>query len=110
MNTNVNIAGNALLLDMGALELMAEAVGTHWSNPLEGITDLKEQAALIFYGGMARRNEEDGKATEKSHEDCKKMIRGMVPGDLIALTNAYTKIMAIPDDPEAKVVQEEKKS
>lgn len=110
MNTNVNIAGRTLLLDMGALEIMAEAVGTNWSDPLEGITELKGQAALILYGGMARKNEDDGVATQVSYDECKKIIRSLVPGDLIGLTRAYTRIMAIPDEPNAQAQAEEKKS
>lgn len=110
MNTNVNIAGRTLLLDMGALEIMAEAVGGQWSNPLEGITELKEQSALILYGGMARRNEEDGQPLQTTYENCKKLIRSLVPADLIAITRAYTAIMAMPDDPDAKPDAEEKKS
>lgn len=110
MNTHFKVGDYHIVIDMGALELMAAATGGKWANPLEDIPESRDQAALILYGGLARVDELEGRPQVKTYDDCKALIKGFAPGTASQLFNFYVQVMTIPGENEPAKAADEKKS
>lgn len=110
MNTNFEVAGHHIVIDMGTLELMAKAAGTGWANPIEGITTSKDQAGLILYGGLARVCELEEKPEKVTYDEAKKMIKTFAPFVITQLMRHYVAVLTIPGEEEIAEPSEEKKS
>jgi hypothetical protein len=110
MNTHFKVGEYHIVIDMGALELMANATGGKWANPLEDIPESRDQAALILYGGLARVDELEGRPQGKTYDECKTLIRSFTPGAASQLFNNYVQVMTIPGENEPAKQNEEKKS
>lgn len=110
MNTHFQVGEHHIVIDMGTLELMANATGGKWANPLADIPETRDQAALILYGGLARMDEIEKRPEGKTFEECKQLMRGFAPAEATQLFNCYTKVMTIPGEGEPPTEDEEKKS
>ena len=110
MNTHFKVGEHHIVIDMGALEIMANATGGKWANPLADVEDTKDQAALILYGGLARADELEKRSEQKTYNDCKELMRGFAPAMATLLFTNYMKVMTIPGEEEPSQASEEKKS
>lgn len=109
MNNYTKVGEYIILLDNGALELMAEVTAKNWLDPTEGITDAKEKWAVILFGGMARNDEEEGRPVQKSLDEVRKMMRKLTPAHLMQINKAWAKLMDVGES-AGEQSEEEKKS